>query len=55
MGGNIVVLPVVITKSLSGKTGISKIMCYNLNFVKVSVRKSQGLNYKKYLMNVSKV
>jgi len=55
MGGNIVVLTFVITKSSSGKTGISKIMYYNFNFVIVSVRKSQGLNYKKYFMNLSKV
>jgi len=55
MGGNIVVLTVVITKSLSGKTGISKIMYDNFTFVKVSVRQSQGLNYKKYFMNLSKV
>lgn len=31
----------------SGKTGVFKIMYYNFNSVIVSVRKSQGLNYKK--------
>jgi hypothetical protein len=55
IGGNIVVLTVVMTKSFSGKTGISKIMYYNFHFVKVPVRKSQGLNYKKDFMNLSNV